>query len=153
MIHFFFFFFSTLKFGQSKIPNIFSSLLLHLSWISSMSKSNPMFVSPIIIILLISTSTFASPDLVLNQRTSRRPDPLSRFKSYNGVYDIRNKHYWAVSMHFLKKWNLIVPKFNQNVHFFAFLEFPSLQYLQASMATQLPGFGWFLDWVSVFTSP
>lgn len=28
-----------------------------------------------------------------------RVDPLDSFKKYRGGYDIRNKHYWSVSLH------------------------------------------------------
>lgn len=28
---------------------------------------------------------------------SNRPDPLRNFRTYDGVYDVGNKHYWAVS--------------------------------------------------------
>ncbi|GMN34340.1 hypothetical protein TIFTF001_004630 [Ficus carica] len=35
---------------------------------------------------------FASPVQV---QSFKRLDPLSSFKYYNGVYDVRNKHYWA----------------------------------------------------------
>ncbi|KAM6564157.1 hypothetical protein CsatB_024155 [Cannabis sativa] len=34
----------------------------------------------------------ASPS---QEQTIKRHDPLRRFKYYNGIYDVRNKHYWA----------------------------------------------------------
>lgn len=39
--------------------------------------------------------------LVLAENRTERPDILSRFHKYRGGWDIANKHYWAVSTHFL----------------------------------------------------
>lgn len=33
----------------------------------------------------------------VKEQSFKRPDPLHKFKAYNGGYDIQNKHYWAVS--------------------------------------------------------
>ncbi|XP_027179251.1 uncharacterized protein LOC113778156 isoform X2 [Coffea eugenioides] len=63
---------------------------------SVMPKSNRI-VTPLLFFLISSTFTynclvFASP---VPEQSLKRPDPLRHFKPYNGVYDIRNRHYWA----------------------------------------------------------
>lgn len=35
--------------------------------------------------------------LVLAKERTRRKDPLNRFKKYTGGWNIRERHYWAVS--------------------------------------------------------
>ncbi|KAL3525593.1 hypothetical protein ACH5RR_013965 [Cinchona calisaya] len=62
-----------------------------------MSKSNGIF--NLLILILISTCAFTQNFLVVaspvQEQSLKRPDPLRHFKPYNGVYDIRNRHYWA----------------------------------------------------------
>nr|XP_027077763.1 uncharacterized protein LOC113701352 isoform X4 [Coffea arabica] len=63
---------------------------------SVMPKSNRI-VTPLLFFLISTTFTynclvFASP---VPEQSLKRPDPLRHFKPYNGVYDIRNRHYWA----------------------------------------------------------
>lgn len=57
------------------------------------------------ILLLISTNIIAQKSLVFGfidrDQISKRPDPLRHFKSYNGSYNLGDKHYWAVSFYFL----------------------------------------------------
>ncbi|OVA11858.1 hypothetical protein BVC80_8347g6 [Macleaya cordata] len=59
-----------------------------------MSKSSRFLLQLMILLLSISPKSlvFCSP---VQEQGSNRPDPLRNFKSYNGGYDIRNKHYWA----------------------------------------------------------
>ncbi|XP_059639662.1 uncharacterized protein LOC132282046 [Cornus florida] len=51
------------------------------------------------ILLLISTSVFSQKSVAFGspdrEQNFTRPDPLSHFKLYKGVYDLENKHYWA----------------------------------------------------------
>ncbi|XP_049358347.1 uncharacterized protein LOC125822929 [Solanum verrucosum] len=51
------------------------------------------------ILLLISTNMIAQKSLVFgfidHDEISTRPDPLRHFKSYNGSYNLGDKHYWA----------------------------------------------------------
>lgn len=65
-----------------------------------MSKSKGV-LTPLVLIL-ISTCTFTQNMLVfaspVQEQILQRPDPLRHFKPYNGAYDIRNRHYWAVSL-------------------------------------------------------
>lgn len=53
------------------------------------------------ILLLISTNMIVQKSLVFgfidHDEISTRPDPLRYFKSYNGSYNLGDKHYWAVS--------------------------------------------------------
>lgn len=65
-----------------------------------MSKSNGGFV--LMSLLLISISMFTQKFVVFGSFVgenygSNRPDPLRNFRAYDGVYDVGNKHYWAVS--------------------------------------------------------
>ncbi|KAL2551958.1 hypothetical protein Fot_05577 [Forsythia ovata] len=56
-------------------------------------------VATYFVLLLASITLFTENSLVLGsplrQEISKRPDPLRKFKRYNGDYDIRNLHYWA----------------------------------------------------------
>lgn len=52
------------------------------------SKNRLLFLS--LFLFLISGSS-------VHGRTFKRPDPLQHFKNYNGDFDVRNKHYLAVS--------------------------------------------------------
>lgn len=56
-------------------------------------------VAAYFVLLLASLTLFTENSLVLGSlpEISRRPDPLRKFKRYNGDYDIRDMHYWAVS--------------------------------------------------------
>lgn len=51
------------------------------------------------IFLLISTNIVAQKSLVFGfidrDEISRRPDPLGQLKSYNGTFNLGDKHYWA----------------------------------------------------------
>ncbi|CAL2267476.1 unnamed protein product [Prunus armeniaca] len=48
------------------------------------------------VVFLVSTSVFSPTWVVYGEQSSfKRPDPLSHLKSYNGGYDLKNKHYWA----------------------------------------------------------
>ncbi|XP_060192119.1 uncharacterized protein LOC132621754 [Lycium barbarum] len=51
------------------------------------------------VLLLISTNMVAQKSLVFGlidgDDISRRPDPLHQLKSYNGTYNLGDKHYWA----------------------------------------------------------
>ncbi|CAI9111269.1 OLC1v1011448C2 [Oldenlandia corymbosa var. corymbosa] len=62
-----------------------------------MSRSNGFYIH--FAVLLISTFVFTQNFPVLaspvDQQRFKRPDPLSRFKPYNGSYDVTNRHYWA----------------------------------------------------------
>ena len=67
-----------------------------------MSSTPNGVVLPLLFFLYFSASfvlqngqVFASPVQV---QSFKRLDPLSSFKYYNGVYDVRNKHYWAVRL-------------------------------------------------------
>lgn len=65
-----------------------------------MPKTNDGFVLSYIL-LLVSTSIFSHKPVAfgspVQEQRFHRPDPLRHFKFYKGGYDIRNKHYWAVS--------------------------------------------------------
>ncbi|CAA3023061.1 Hypothetical predicted protein [Olea europaea subsp. europaea] len=54
-------------------------------------------VAAYFVLLLASLTLFTENSLVLGSppEISRRPDPLRKFKRYNGDYDIRDMHYWA----------------------------------------------------------
>ncbi|BFG35791.1 hypothetical protein CerSpe_220650 [Prunus speciosa] len=48
------------------------------------------------VVFLVSTSVFSPTWVVFGEQSSfKRPDPLRHLKSYNGGYDLKNKHYWA----------------------------------------------------------
>ncbi|CAN6698218.1 unnamed protein product [Malus baccata var. baccata] len=48
------------------------------------------------VVFLVSTSVFSPARVVFGEQSGlNRPDPLRHLKSYNGGYDITNKHYWA----------------------------------------------------------
>lgn len=56
------------------------------------STNNRLFFLPLLFFLFL----LASGSPVLG-RSFKRPDPLRHFKNYNGDFDVRNKHYLAVS--------------------------------------------------------
>lgn len=63
-----------------------------------MAKSHGGVLLPFIL-LLISTNMVAQKSHVFgfieHDEISSRPDPLRHFKSYNGTYNLGDKHYWA----------------------------------------------------------
>ncbi|CAI9766868.1 unnamed protein product [Fraxinus pennsylvanica] len=56
-------------------------------------------VAAYFVLLLASLTLFTENSLVLGSplrpKIQKRPDPLRKFKRYNGDYDIRDMHYWA----------------------------------------------------------
>lgn len=68
-----------------------------------MPKSHGRVLVPFLL-LLISTNMVAQKSLVfgfiVRDEISRRPDPFRHLKSYDGTYNLGDKHYWAVSFCF-----------------------------------------------------
>ena len=67
----------------------------------SSSQNGVIFLLLLLLLFLLSASfdlqnrqVFASP---VKEQSFERLDPLRRLKHYDGAYDVRNKHYWAVS--------------------------------------------------------
>lgn len=61
-----------------------------------LNSTNRLLFLPLLV-FLISVPALASGSPVLHGRSFKRPDPLRHFKDYNGDFDVRNKHYIAVS--------------------------------------------------------
>lgn len=61
-----------------------------------LNSTNRFLFLPLFLFLVFQQTWLASgsPD---RQRSFHRPDPLQHFKDYNGDFDVRNKHYVAVS--------------------------------------------------------
>ena len=60
--------------------------------------SNPNGILLPFVLFLVYTTLFSPKCIVSAEEPNfKRPDPLRHFHYYRGSYDVRNKHYWAVS--------------------------------------------------------
>lgn len=62
------------------------------------STNHTLFLLLLLFLISVPRKCLASDsDSPVHGRTFNRPDPLRHFKDYNGDFDVRNKHYLAVS--------------------------------------------------------